>query len=177
VINIEMVHFPQYAVFAILVLPLCGDMCQALIIATLAGSLDEAYQYFILAPTDTGYYDFNDVVTNLVGAAIGIIYARATGWDQEKPRSFAGSPAFFMVISLTIFIFILRILNVLTVHESAGGLYSLVVYQPPSFWSQLPQGLVYHVLTPLEGVIIVLLLWLIYAVLFQKFFGNKSADA
>ena len=174
VINIEMVHFPQYAILAILLLPLCGDMFQALIIATLAGGIDEAYQYFILAPDDTGYYDFNDVVTNLVGAAIGIIYARAVGWAQIKSRQFIGSPAFYMLILITSILLLLRSLNILTIYPSAGGVVSLVVYQPPTFWSQLPLGLVYHVLTPLEGTIIIILLWAVYAIFFRRFFDTKS---
>ena len=77
VINIEVIHFPQYAMCALIIFPLVGNYTGTLVWTTMAGMLDEAYQYFYLAPTDTSFYDLNDVVTNLIGAVFGLLLIRS----------------------------------------------------------------------------------------------------
>ncbi|MCB0476370.1 MAG: hypothetical protein KDC69_11885, partial [Flavobacteriaceae bacterium] len=84
VINIELIHFPQYALFAILVFPLARCYNSTLLWSFQAGALDEAYQYFYLAPNDTSYYDFNDLITNLVGASFGLIFLKSFGVKEKQ---------------------------------------------------------------------------------------------
>ena len=46
VVNIEAIHFIQYGIFAILCFPLVRHYTRTLIWATLAGAVDEGYQFF-----------------------------------------------------------------------------------------------------------------------------------
>ena len=70
--NIERVHFPQYAVLALLLgLSLRGEIL-IFFVTTFAGFVDEFLQY-VMDPMKTNYLDFNDIVFNLLGAAAGVV--------------------------------------------------------------------------------------------------------
>ncbi|MCX6175450.1 MAG: VanZ family protein [Ignavibacteriales bacterium] len=76
---IEIVHYPQYAILSIL-LALSLDpkkdkffVIRILLIVTLLGIIDEAYQYLYLTKKSSDYLDFNDFLLNQIGAAIGIM--------------------------------------------------------------------------------------------------------
>jgi hypothetical protein len=75
----EAFHYPQYALLAILVaraldpghrLRIAG---RVLFWTTLAGGLDELLQYLWVTPTYSHYFDFNDVLMNLVAATAGVL--------------------------------------------------------------------------------------------------------
>ena len=162
VINIEMVHFPQYAFCAILIFPLVKRYQASLILTTLAGAIDEAYQYFYLAPNETGYYDFNDVITNLIGATFGLILLKSFNVSN------AVAPSFFNRLEirvLAIFLFIVSLLflfNILGVHIDDGAMFPIIKKELDGFWSNVPPNVTYHVIRPLPGLISVILLWLFY---------------
>lgn len=69
----ELPHFPQYAIMALLVYPLCGSVVDTVWWTTCLGAIDEWYQWQILFPERPGPYDFNDVYLNTVGAILGLI--------------------------------------------------------------------------------------------------------
>lgn len=71
--NIEVVHFPQYAILAILVFAIVRRYVETMVWVTLAGMVDEGYQYFYTHAHWGTYYDFTDVVLNQIGAAFGIV--------------------------------------------------------------------------------------------------------
>jgi hypothetical protein len=82
----ETFHYPQYALLAILVaraldpehrLRIAG---RVLFWTTLAGSVDELLQYLWITPSYSHYFDFNDVLVNLVAAAAGVLL-----WVGETP--------------------------------------------------------------------------------------------
>ena len=71
--NIEAVHYPQYAILAIMIYALTGGETVSVVLATLLGAIDEANQYFILyAGRSDLYMDYNDIILNLLGAVFGI---------------------------------------------------------------------------------------------------------
>lgn len=166
VMNVEGIHFVQYACFAILCYPLFNNHTQTLVFATLAGALDEAYQYFYLAPQRTEYYDWNDVIINLIGAAIGLLIVIIIGVklkNQVKP--YLKSFSFYSLITLCITVIVLFITGVLTLYPDAAlpNAFALVREIPEGFWSYPPGPYVkYHVVTPLEGVIIITILFVFY---------------
>jgi len=63
VVNIEIIHFVQYAFLALLVFPLFHSYQETLFWSTVLGAIDEGYQYLVLAPHRTDYYDFNEFVS------------------------------------------------------------------------------------------------------------------
>lgn len=101
--NIEVVHFPQYAILAVLLFARTGSFCQTIVWAVLCGLIDEGYQYLYLYPDRRIYMDFNDVILNTVGAGMGLAMIFVTGvegrWtegeDSSRPfrKSFAAIAA------------------------------------------------------------------------------------
>ena len=74
VANIELIHFPQYALLAAVLL-MCGVSApMAFVGSTAAGVFDEAYQHLVIyaGRTDT-YFDINDIVLNALGAAWAVV--------------------------------------------------------------------------------------------------------
>jgi hypothetical protein len=89
----EGVHFPQYAVLAILFFPLAGRIGAAMLAANLVGVLDEANQYWVLHPDWGIYLDWNDIVLNALGALLGGLLLAAAGVEeaaQARHRRRAG---------------------------------------------------------------------------------------
>jgi hypothetical protein len=70
--SIERVHFPQYAVLALLLGLSLRSEVLILFVTTFAGFVDEFLQY-VMDPKITNYLDFNDIVFNLLGAAAGVV--------------------------------------------------------------------------------------------------------
>jgi len=163
VINIEVVHFLQYAVMAILLFPLTNNYHLTLFYATLLGALDEAYQYFYLAPQRTDYYDFNDVVINLLGATFGLILLRAF---RIKNQTFSWRSPIFLgccgLIFLLIGLYASGIFPVYPTEATTQALSLLVKKVPDNFWSLVHPNVTYHVILPLEGLLVTTFLWLFY---------------
>lgn len=162
VINIEVIHFPQYAFFAIIAFPLLLNYQQTLIWSTLAGAIDEAYQYFYLSPNDTGYYDFNDVVTNLVGAVFGLLFLWSFGIKETNKPNFLKSSAFYALVILFLVVTITCISGVLSIYPSDTTTFQIVREIPTGFWSTVHPNVTYHVMMPLEGMLVTILLMLFY---------------
>ncbi len=163
VINIEVVHFLQYAMMAILLFPLISNYHLTLFYTTLLGALDEAYQYFYLAPQRTDYYDFNDVIINLLGATFGLLFLRAFHIPNQK--FFWRSPIFLGccgLIVLLIGLYASGILPVYPVDAAIQPLSLLVKKVPDGFWSVVHPNVTYHVIQPLEGLLLTFFLWLFY---------------
>lgn len=73
VTNIELIHFPQFALIAALFLAAGVGARTAWLCGAVAGLLDETYQHLVLyAGVPNTYFDVNDIVLNAIGAAWGI---------------------------------------------------------------------------------------------------------
>ncbi len=83
--NIERIHYPQYAILALLLgLSLRNEML-IFLVTTFAGFVDEFLQY-AMDPMKTNYLDFNDIVLNVLGAAAGVVLLMGL----RKPLKYAG---------------------------------------------------------------------------------------
>lgn len=173
VLATESVHFLQYALFAIILFPLTMNYHETLFWATLLGALDEAYQYFYLNPLATGYFDFNDVITDLLGAVLGLLLL----WTfeiQEKinTKSWYKRRSFRLGMGILLVGGILNLLQIISIYpneNSHGTIITLMNKVPKSFWSYDAVGdLYYHVVHPVEGILILCALFGVYAVLGKK---------
>ncbi len=162
VVNIEFVHYPQYALFAILSFPLIQNYHQTLLWTTLAGTIDEAYQYFYLAPNDTFYYDINDVITNLVGAVFGLLFLWSFNIGTERRTKFLKSSAFYAWLVLGCIMAICCFTKLLSIYPSESTEFQLLKKLPNGFWSKAHPIVTYHITQPFEGTLIVIGLWLFY---------------
>lgn len=73
VTNIELIHFPQFALIAVLLLMAGAEPRVAWLGGTVAGLFDETYQHLVLyAGVPNTYFDINDILLNSIGAAWGV---------------------------------------------------------------------------------------------------------
>jgi len=163
VISIEVIHFPQYAMFAILIFPLIGSYTATLIWATLGGMLDEAYQYFYLAPLDTSYYDLNDVVTNLIGAVFGLLILAVLQVKEYSRFQLKNSSIWIGLGLVMIAVTVAHLSGILSIYPSDDRPYHILRTWPPGFWSTVNPNVTFHVIRPIEGVVITFLLWIFYS--------------
>lgn len=164
VVNVEAIHFVQYAMFAILAFPLTRNYFQTHIWAMLAGTVDELYQYTILSPERTTYFDFNDVVINMIGAGFGLIAIRIYApsvdlhsWAEFKTTKLWKLVAFILVATAALFLF-----GMASYYPEEGSLFVLIKEEITTFWHHMKPAVVFHVLTPLEGIILIVLIFWIF---------------
>ena len=161
VVNIEFVHFPQYAVFAILLFPLIGNYRSTMIWATLAGSIDEAYQYFYLR--DTGHYDFNDVLTNLVGVVFGLLLLRSMNVKEHSVFKLWKSTFWYGIVGIALVVFGLHASDILSIYPSEEHNYHIMKKMPDQFWSKIHPNVTYHIVRPMEGLALTCALWFFFS--------------
>ncbi len=179
IVNIEIIHFIQYAVMAILLFPLCKNFLSTLALVTLLGAIDEAYQYYFLSPERTNYYDFNDVILNLLGGAMGLIFLRfhrdiATLIYPDRQSIHKKTWIKYFVFICTGFLLIWqkvpfqKLLDTLGLPFDWAEYGARLIRKPTTgFWTEIPPKIIYHVVQPIEGVLIVSLLLLTFSFLYK----------
>ena len=168
----EFVHFLQYALLAVLLFALTRRYSETIVWITLLGALDEAYQYAVLHRHATIYYDFNDVVLNVLGGGMGIVLSFArikrepSSREADTPANRFCSPALLtLALVLTIGV-LLRLLGQLHWAPGEAGTPLLLLSRsppPPTFWTYVPWGQRFHILQPLPAVLLTLILTAFYA--------------
>ncbi|HVN86695.1 MAG TPA: hypothetical protein VMW17_17820 [Candidatus Binatia bacterium] len=88
VANVELIHLPQYALIAAVLLLGGNTPSVAWLGTTAAGVIDEIYQQVaIYAGTPDTYLDFNDMVLNAIGASWAVVLlVRAVSSHATDPR-------------------------------------------------------------------------------------------
>jgi len=95
VANIELIHIPQFALVATVLLAGGVGPLAAYLAATAAGFVDEAYQHLVVyaGRADT-YFDINDIVLDAIGAAWAIVlFGNTTPWGDRAAARHGGSRA------------------------------------------------------------------------------------
>ena len=174
VLQIESIHYVQYALFAILMFPLVRNYINTLIWVILAGAFDEAYQFYYLAPERTLYYDFNDVLTNAIGGGFGLCLIFL--WRGTiKRRSIWKSPTFYTFIAFVTTIILLLTAGILGLYPDSNAPFILVKEQALGFWTVVHPDVTYHVVQPIEGVVLLAIIVCSYLPL-QKAAGHFVKD-
>lgn len=183
----EYFHYPQYALLAILLAKTMDPtharwpITRLLLITTLLGALDELAQYMWITVSYSNYYDFNDVLVNLLAATLGMMVYYGL---RTPPTPMRRSSHRLMVdpinSALLTFIFLGCALAWATGHLGVsppaqvppGGIFTttegvsaLFLERQAGLYGGWQPGIrhgQYHVLTPIHGmslVTLVLLLW------------------
>lgn len=168
VVDIEFIHFPQYAFFALLTFHLIGNYRSTLVWATLAGMVDEAYQYFYLAPKDTSHYDFNDVLTNLVGAVFGLLFLRSMNIKERSVFNLRKATFWFGIIAIFVLVCTFHMTDVLSIYPSDAHDYHILRKMPTAFWTKIHPNVTYHIVRPIEGILMTIGLWFLYSMIAPK---------
>ncbi len=167
--NIEIIHFAQYAGLSIFIFPLTRRFWDTIVWATILGFIDEAYQYLVLKPDGTDYFDFNDVILNIIGAGLGLVLIFSNGFEvyRAEIRKWYRSGTNIALMAFVIVIGLLFITSVIQIYQSedtTNGYFVLVKVKETGFWKFVNSSIGrFHVVRPLEGTIIIILLMLFYS--------------
>lgn len=174
VVNVELIHIVQYGVCAILLFPLLKNYGSTIFWIAILGAIDEAYQYFVLAPFRTDYYDFNDVVIDVLGGALGLLFVKAMSIKEQHFYEWYRSPIIIgttLVTLLFTFLFRFKYLAVFPTDQIEGLPFLLVKRLESSFWNVTDPNIKFHVMQPLEGTLIIIGL-----IIFYKFLGGNESS-
>lgn len=182
VMNIELIHTVQFGILAILIFPLTGRFGDTAFYTLLFGFADEWFQYRVLYQEKSDYFDFNDLVTNLFGAGFALVILYASGANNTSypaKRSVYKSPVLYLILLIAAFVTVLFKLSLLRVYGSGEDAWFVLNKSegPETFWRHLPNSeIVYHVMQPLEGVIMLSLL-LLFLFAFDVFARKQLAES
>jgi hypothetical protein len=166
VYSIEAIHFVEYMLVAIILLPVLRSYGETVFWVTILGILDELFQYRFLTP-NFEYLDFNDITLNLLGAGAGALSVYVFSSDAITLKRFKWyrSPAFLTGAGLLTLFFILLLSGKITINpvETAGSGTWFSINRstmPEEFWTKAYPGRVFHILRPFEGIAVIYLLFI-----------------
>ncbi len=172
--NIERIHFPQYAVLSLILGWSLRNEMLIFFTSSFAGFVDEFMQY-VMDPNRGNYLDFNDIVFNMLGAALGVallMSLRTPSTEEiqkyEKRfqmvfRTIVTALSILVAVTLVMDRFVLvaeqvKPRNILSVVDGKLS-FVLSFERHDQFWQRSPaSGKAFHILSPLEGVSILFLL-------------------
>ncbi|MCK9401457.1 MAG: hypothetical protein M0Q51_15880 [Bacteroidales bacterium] len=179
VVNMEAIHYLQYAILAVLIFPLVQRYEDAFIGATILGMVDEMYQYLVLNPSFK-YFDFNDIILNMLGAGAGLLVMAAASFpESRKPRKWYRSSSYFfigIIILLGIIISGNFPVTFFPVPVDHNGWHWFSLYRQnlsDPFWTPLYASRHYHIFRPWEGIMVMSVLTFFYARI-DYFYANAS---
>jgi hypothetical protein len=158
VYNIEAVHFFQYMVLAVLLFPLLRSYGETVFWVTILGVLDELYQYTILTPFFR-YFDFNDILLNLLGAGLGVVMIFICCEIPARRRRWYILPSVWFLSILVPLFALLILTGILLVYPEVPGVKgdAFILLNrdvaPSGFWTEAYRGRLYHIVRPGEGVV------------------------
>lgn len=178
VFNVEMIHFPQYALLTLPVFALLRNYGETVFWVALLGVLDEAFQYFVLYRDNPHVYlDFNDIVLNVIGAGIGAVliwtFSEATPepvdrrskacWRRRRWIAFATAAGILLAGAS------LYATGTLSLYPEPNAPKAAIVLSripaQPQFWVIPTMGKPFHIFHPLEGIFFFALLIGCYSLL------------
>jgi hypothetical protein len=169
VVNIEAIHFIQFGILSVLAFPVVRRFESAFVITTILGMVDEIYQYLVLNPYFK-YFDFNDIVLNMIGAGAGLLILAVAGKPEIiRPARWRRSATFFFVLSIVasgIFISLEWAVSFFPVTTGQSVTVWFSIYRdnlPDQFWTYLYGKRYYHILSPWEGISLMAALAVFYS--------------
>ncbi len=180
VVHSEIIHFPQYALIALLLFPIIKNLPETLFLTIVLGLVDECYQYFVLAPQKTAYLDFNDMWLNTLGGGLGILLAGTVFPKHLNPKKnylgvdgilFKGLISITAIFALFFFSGFMGYNQEIHPHAT----YFLFKEEPQSFWTEADFDVVYHIVRPLEGILaIAFYFWVLFPL--EKYIRDDNSE-
>ena len=138
--GIEAIHLPQYLLMVLILIPAGLGLESAWLVATFLGALDEMWQWQLLRRARPEYFDWNDVVLNACGAALGVLVARRLRW---------GSAGRLLPTRMAV--------GLLLVAAALSLLSGPVIAEP--FYRFSPAGRWFHLASATEAAALIAVLW------------------
>lgn len=171
--NIEVVHVVEFTVLSVLLFPLLGSFGASVAFTLPFIVVNEWYQYVILYPAYIKYYEFNDIVIDLLGCGMAMIFLWIAGAKSVD------NPNVFFKRQDIILLFAINLLTVVMLATCTFAFYPeskcettfLVLNQLPNphlFWQTHVYGAVYHVMKPVEGMVAINIVCLMFVFMDYK---------
>jgi hypothetical protein len=146
----DRVHYPQYALLTWIAYYATGEALPAALLSFLFGYVDEAHQHWMIYANDPiAYFDWNDIVLNLLGV-IAALVVLPEGTIRRVPKRNLFAAIVLWIVAMSLLVFLLNPDPVLMRAHSNN-----------SFWLTSNIKTHYHVLNALEGTILLGLCWII----------------
>ncbi len=173
--NIEVIHVLEFTFLSFFLFPLCGSFGAAVIFTLPFIFVNEWYQYVVLYPGYIQYFEFNDIVIDLLGCGLAMIILWVAGAKPNQRTVFWRKPEFsFLLVVNLLFLFLLATCVFAFYPEGKCGNTFLILNQlsdPNLFWQIHVYGAVYHVMKPVEGLVAVNGVCLLFS--FMDFVASK----
>ena len=171
--DIEVVHFPQYAVLAVLIFARSGSFARTMFYVALVGAVDEAVQFYVVHPNWGINLDLNDMVYNALGGGLGctLVYLAVEGRFEPSRRKgrlsgLARVTPVLIVLALVAGGVVLSRAGLFGLDPRPDGSRPRFVVRrngpPRQFWHHTSWGKSYHELSPGEAGVIGLALFALY---------------
>ncbi len=186
VFNVEIIHFPQYAILALPVFALLKRFGETVFWVTVAGAMDEAYQYFFLLRKIDVHFDFNDIILNLIGGGIGVVWIytlldlKPELFNLHENTSRKWNKFIMWAITGCVVIggIILYAAGILQFYPEANPSPPLIVLSrvppPTQFWINPNIGKSYHILHPIAGMVLTAALIVCYSLMDYRLIFRKK---
>ena len=146
----ERIHYPQYAILTLIAYKAIGKSLPAALFSYVVGYVDEAHQHWVLYANDPiAYFDWNDIVLNLLGAIAPLLLLPEGPLHKIQKRNIFAAIVFW-IIGMRLLVFLLN--------PDAMLMRS---HQDTSFWLTSNIRTHYHVLNALEGSILLGIMWIL----------------
>ena len=157
--NIEVVHVLEFTLLSVLLFPLLGSFGASVAFTLPFIFVNEWYQYVVLYPGYIQYFEFNDVVIDLLGCGMAMIFLWIGGAKPKPVSVFWRKPEVVFLISVNLLFVVLLATCVFAFYPDGNCNTTFLVLNqlqnPHLFWQTHVYGAVYHVMKPVEGLVII----------------------
>lgn len=168
--NIEIIHVVEYIILSFLLFPFTRSISATLIFALPIMIGDELNQYLVLYPGYNKYFEWSDIVMDIIGSGTLLLMLNIAGLQLRKRKKiFWYRPEFILLFLFGLCMFIGWLSGTLASTTAETQSNTLFVFnrlpQPEQFWQiHAFTGARYHVLWPIEGAVLIVLLCLYFMV-------------
>lgn len=168
--NIEVVHVIEFAVLSVLLFPLLSSFGASVAFTLPFIVVNEWYQYVVLYPSYILYFEFNDIVIDLLGCGMAMIFFWIAGVKPDNNQTaIFKRPEVILLVAFN-FLFVVLITTCVFTFYPEGKCDNtfLVLNQlqnPNLFWQTHVFGAVYHVMKPMEGLVAVNFVCLLFTLM------------
>jgi hypothetical protein len=159
--NIEIIHAIEFAVLALLMFAFTGRFGAAVVFCIPVMLIDEYRQYMVLYPQYTLYFEFNDIVMDVLGCGFAMITLKIFGVEfSSTSHTIFYKRSEFIFLSSFLFLFLALLLTcVFSSHINTACSHTIFplsrLENPELFWqTHAFTKAKYHVLSPISGAII-----------------------
>jgi hypothetical protein len=166
--NIEIVHSLEYTILAFLLYPLAGRYAAAIIFTVPFMLLDEWLQYRVFYPTYVEYFEFNDIMMDIYGSGMMMIFLLISGVKLGGKTLHVWHRKEFWAIALVLVVcFFAWQVCFIALYKAQQCENTWLVLNRiegvQGFWRQYPgRDVIYHVMQPVEAFFTVPALLLFY---------------